>query len=203
MSIPGAWVFTPAQHADGRGNFCEWFRADVIRESIGRPFELAQANCAHSRRGVLRGIHGVAGPPGQSKFVTCATGSVLDVVVDVRMDSPTFGRWESIRLDDVDRQAVYLSAGLGHALMSLSETTVMYLCDAPWVREHEFEVLALDPELAIAWPTELTPILSEKDAAAPTLAEAARRGLLPRYADFPPANGHAAGSRSQPRGGSR
>ena len=89
ISIGGAWTFTPAVHRDDRGYFLEWFRAGELAESIGYWPQTAQANCSVSRRGVIRGIHFSAVPPGQAKYVTCVSGAVLDVVVDVRVGSPS------------------------------------------------------------------------------------------------------------------
>jgi dTDP-4-dehydrorhamnose 3,5-epimerase len=135
-------------------------------------------------------VHFADVPPGQAKYVTCVRGAVLDVAVDLRVGSPTFGRWDTVLLDDVDRRAIYLSEGLGHAFMSLEDgSTVTYLCSTGYAPDREHGVHPLDPELAIAWPTvgrdggALTPALSDKDAVAPSLAEALRQGLLPRAAD--------------------
>lgn len=182
--IDGAWMFTPAIHRDDRGSFLEWYRAAELSAELGYRPETAQANCSVSRRGVIRGVHFASVPPGQAKYVTCVSGAVLDVIVDVRVGSPSFGRWESIQLDDTDRQAVFLSEGLGHAFTALSdEATVIYLCSTPYAPGREHGVHPLDPEIGIDWPAGTEPILSGKDAAAPTLEEARRSGLLPAYAD--------------------
>ena len=182
--IDGAWTFTPAIHRDDRGCFLEWYRAAELSGELGYLPETAQANCSVSRRGVIRGVHFASVPPGQAKYVTCVSGAILDVIVDVRAGSPSFGRWESIRLDDTDRQAVFLSEGLGHAFTAVSdEATVVYLCSAPYAPGREHGVNPLDPEIGIAWPVDTEPVLSGKDAAAPTLEEARRSGLLPSYAD--------------------
>lgn len=182
--IDGAWTFTPAIHRDDRGSFLEWYRAAELSAELGYRPETAQANCSVSRRGVIRGVHFASVPPGQAKYVTCVSGAVLDVIVDVRVGSPSFGRWESIRLDDTDRQAVFLSEGLGHAFTALSdEATVIYLCSTPYTPGREHGVHPLDPDIGIDWPVGTEPILSGKDAAAPTLEEARRSGLLPSYAD--------------------
>jgi len=184
ISIGGAWTFTPAVHRDDRGHFLEWFRARELSETLGYWPETAQANCSVSRRGVLRGIHFSSVPPGQAKYVTCVSGAVLDVVVDLRIGSPTYSRWEAVRLDDESRRAVFLSVGLGHAFMALSdEATVIYLCSTPYSPGREYGVHPLDPDIGIEWPTDTDPVLSAKDAAAPTLEEVRRAGLLPTYAD--------------------
>jgi dTDP-4-dehydrorhamnose 3,5-epimerase len=182
LRVPGAWELTPRQHGDDRGVFLEWFTSDSFRRTTGHDFTLAQANCSVSRRGVLRGIHYSDVPPSQAKYVTCARGAVLDVVVDIRVGSPTFGQWDSVRLDTVDRRAIYLSEGLGHAFLSLEDdSTVMYLCSTPYAPGREHEVHPLDPAIGIDWPLDVDAQLSAKDAAAPTLAEAAERGLLPTW----------------------
>ena len=92
LEIPGAWTFTPKKFGDDRGIFFEWFQDTTFLAAAGHNFNLAQANCSVSQRGVLRGIHFADVPPGQRKYVTCLTGSALDVLVDLREGSPTFGK---------------------------------------------------------------------------------------------------------------
>ncbi|MDO8108560.1 dTDP-4-dehydrorhamnose 3,5-epimerase [Isoptericola sp. b441] len=188
LNVPGAWEITPRQHGDARGVFLEWFKGAAFAAEVGHDLSLAQANCSVSAAGVLRGVHYADVPPSQAKYVTCAAGAVLDVVVDIRVGSPTFGQWDSVLLDDVDRRAIYLSEGLGHAFMSLADgSTVLYLCSTPYTPGREHGVHPLDPEIGITWPTTardgapLVPQLSEKDAAAPTLADAAAAGALPTF----------------------
>jgi dTDP-4-dehydrorhamnose 3,5-epimerase len=181
LGVEGAFEVTPVQHSDPRGTFLEWYRFDTLAAAVGHPLDLAQANLSVSGRDVVRGIHFADVPPGQAKYVTCVAGAVLDVVVDIRIGSPTFGRWEFVRLDDEERRAVYLAEGLGHGFCALSEqATVAYLCSSTYRPGHEHGINPLDPELGIAWPA-ATPLLSPKDAAAPSLAEARATGRLPRY----------------------
>lgn len=186
LDIPGAYVMTPRQFGDDRGVFLEWFRHEAFGQAVGHDLRLAQANCSVSAKGTLRGIHYADVPPGQAKYVTCVAGAVLDVVVDIRVGSPTYGRWQGVRLDTADRRAIYLGEGLGHAFLALAdESTVVYLCSESYNAAGEHEVNPLDPELGIDWPLgdlDGPPRLSPKDAAAPTLAEAAERGLLPIWA---------------------
>ncbi|QMU72751.1 dTDP-4-dehydrorhamnose 3,5-epimerase [Streptacidiphilus sp. P02-A3a] len=181
LSIEGAWEITTKQHGDPRGMFMEWYRFDHLAEAVGHPLNLAQGNLSVSAAGVVRGIHFADVPPGQAKYVTCVRGAVLDVVVDLRVGSPTFGRWEGVRLDETDRAAVYLSEGLGHGFCALSDdATLTYLCSATYNPTGEHGIHPLDPDLAIDWPA-TAPQLSAKDEAAPTLAEALSSGLLPDY----------------------
>ncbi|CAM5593974.1 dTDP-4-dehydrorhamnose 3,5-epimerase [Streptomyces aurantiogriseus] len=183
LGIDGAWVLEPEVFPDERGSFHEWYRARELREATGYGLDLAQANCSVSRRGVLRGVHFADVPPGQAKYVTCVRGAVLDVVVDLRMGSPGFGRWETVPLDDDARHAVFLAEGLGHAFLALTDdATVVYLCSTGYAPEREHQVHPLDPDLGIVWPEGLRPALSPKDARAPSLAQAQASGLLPSYA---------------------
>src|ERR1700683_5467119 len=183
-SIGGAWTFTPAAPRDDRGHFLEWFRADELSETLGYWPETAQANWSVSRRGVIRGVHFASVPPGQAKYVTCVSGAILDVIVDIRVGSPGYGRWAAVPLNDETRCAVFVAEGLGHSFITLSdEATVLYLCSTPYAPAREHGVHPLDPAIGIVWPSEMEPVLSDKDAAAPTLAEAQAAGLLPHYAE--------------------
>jgi len=189
LTVPGAWEITPRQLGDPRGVFLEWFKDAPFRDAAGRRMELAQANLSVSAAGVVRGIHFADVPPGQAKYVTCARGAALDVVVDIRVGSPTFGQWDSVLLDDLDRRAIYLPEGVGHAFMSLEDdSTVLYLCSTGYAPGREHGIHPLDPDLAITWPatardgSPLSPQLSEKDATAPSLRQARLDGLLPDLA---------------------
>jgi dTDP-4-dehydrorhamnose 3,5-epimerase len=183
LTIDGAWVSTPRIHSDSRGSFLEAFRGGELAETIGHSLEVAQINCSVSRRGALRGIHFCDVPPGQAKYVMCVSGAIMDVVVDVREGSPSFGEWSAVTLDDRKHAALYLSEGLGHAFMALTgEATVMYLCSTPYAPGAEHGIHPLDPALGIDWPEGIEPVLSARDASAPTLDEALRGGLLPSLA---------------------
>ncbi|MFJ1610595.1 dTDP-4-dehydrorhamnose 3,5-epimerase family protein [Streptomyces sp. NPDC088253] len=181
LSIAGAFEIAPQLHGDQRGLFTEWYRFDRLAEAVGRPLRLAQANLSLSARGVVRGIHFADVPPGQAKYVSCVRGAVLDVVVDLRSGSPTLGCWQGIRLDDVERHAVYLPEGLGHGFCALTDdATLAYLCSTTYRPAGEHAIHPLDPDLGIEWPAD-APVLSARDAAAPSLAEAVARGMLPSY----------------------
>jgi len=191
LGIGGAFVCTPRQHPDDRGVFLEWFKAGQLAEAVGHRLRLEQANHSVSARGTLRGIHFADVPPSQAKYVYCPSGAILDVVVDIRVGSPTYGRVEAVRLDEVDRRAVYLSEGLGHAFLALTEGAVAtYLCSTGYAPGREHGITPLDPALELPWDRALgslaagavvEPLLSDKDIAAPTLAEAGEQGLLPSY----------------------
>jgi len=174
----------PPLHADDRGVFLELFKEQAFEDAVGHPFRLAQANVSVSRLGTLRGVHFAQLPPSQAKYVTCLHGAVLDVVVDIRVGSPTFGMWDAVTLDDTERRAIYVAEGLGHAFMALTETSVIsYLCSSAYAPGREHGVHPLDPDIGIEWPAGVEPLLSPKDAAAPGLKEAAKNGLLPAYDD--------------------
>ncbi|MDP3712026.1 MAG: dTDP-4-dehydrorhamnose 3,5-epimerase [Mycobacteriales bacterium] len=182
LKVPGSYVFTPKQWPDPRGVFLEWFKAPVFTEAVGHPLTVKQANHSVSQKGTLRGVHFADVPPGQAKYVYCTRGAVLDVVADIRVGSPTFGVVDSVRLDDVDRRAIYLPEGMGHAFLALTDdANVTYLCSEPYNPGGEHGIHPLDPELGLPWPDDVEHLLSDKDAAAPTLAEARASGLLPSY----------------------
>ena len=188
LDVPGAWEITPRQFGDDRGTFLEWFKDAPFTAAAGHRLDLHQANMSVSAAGVLRGVHFSDLPVGQAKYVTCPKGAVLDVAVDIRVGSPTFGQWDAVLLDDTGRRAIYLAEGLGHAFMALEDgSTVVYLCSSGYAPEREHGVNPLDPDIAITWPTTdragrtITPVLSDKDTAAPTLDRARTEGLLPTW----------------------
>ena len=181
LGIEGAFRVTPSAHRDDRGEFYEWYRPDLLAEATGADWCVQQANVSQSRQGALRGIHFAEVPPGQAKYVTCVQGRVADVVVDVRVGSPTFGRWIPIELDARRKTAVLVKEGLGHGFQALTEVaTVMYLLSSRYNPGVEHGINPLCPTLAIRWPVP-DPILSTKDREAPSLNEAAAQGLLPIY----------------------
>lgn len=184
LTIEGAWVITPRQFPDDRGVFMEGFRADNLAEHIGHQMQVVQTNISVSRAGTVRGIHYADVPPSQAKYITAASGSLIDYIVDIRVGSPTFGQWDSVVLDGESRKAVYLSEGLGHAFCALEDdTTAVYLCSSAYNPEREHGVHPLDPAIGLVLPDGVTPTLSPKDEAAPSLAEAQSAGALPRYDD--------------------
>lgn len=185
LSIPGAYEFTPKQHGDDRGIFIEWYRFERLEELLGHPLDLKQANLSVSAKGVVRGIHYALVPPSQAKYVTVPRGAIIDYVIDLRDGSPTFGKWESVVIDDVDRKALYLAEGLGHALVALEDnTTVSYLVSEVFNAERELGITPFDEEIGLNFPADLGELrLSPKDTGAPTLAEARAAGNLPTWAE--------------------
>ena len=182
LKIGGAWLYTPQVWQDRRGRFSEMFRGQEFFQDLGYRLAVAQVNCSVSRQGVIRGIHFADVPPGQAKYVCCVSGTIMDVVVDLRVGSPSFKAWEPVKLDAVSGQALFLSEGLGHAFTALSaEATVVYLCSAPYNPSGEHGVHPLDPDIGITWPEFGDVILSDRDAAAPGLKQAQATGLLPSY----------------------
>jgi dTDP-4-dehydrorhamnose 3,5-epimerase len=180
LAVPDSYVLDLVPHGDPRGRFTEWYRADVLAEATGSALPLAQANHSVSARGVLRGVHFALVPPGQAKYVYCPAGKVLDVVVDVRVGSPTFGVHDAVVLDSEQPRAVYLSEGLGHAFVSLADaSSVTYLVSSGYSPGREFGIHPMDPDLELPWPADLEFELSAKDLAAPTLEQARAQGLLP------------------------
>lgn len=183
LKIPDSYEITPKQFGDDRGVFLEWFRHDHLEDAIGRPFSVAQANTSVSKRGVVRGIHFADVPPSQAKYVTATRGAVIDFVIDIRVGSPTFGEWDSVLLDDVDRRAIFIPEGLGHCFVALTDdATVSYLVSAPFNAAREHGINPLDPAVGLEFPEAAgTLLLSPKDEAAPGLEEAKNAGLLPSW----------------------
>lgn len=184
LAISHAYEFSPSTFPDTRGVFVAPFQEKPFIDAVGHPLRVAQTNHSVSRMGAIRGVHFADTPPGQAKYVYCSRGALLDIVVDVRVGSPTFGEWDTVRLDTVSYRSLYLAEGLGHAFVALEDDTAMtYLCSTGYNPGAEHGITPMDEALRLPWPTDLEPLLSEKDAKAPTLAEAAAMGLLPKYED--------------------
>jgi dTDP-4-dehydrorhamnose 3,5-epimerase len=185
LSIEGSWVFTPQQFGDDRGSFHEVFKLSSLSESLGFGFEVKQVNQSVSKAGVIRGIHWAEVPPGQAKYVFCPRGSIWDVVVDIRLGSPTFGQFAAEELSAKNGKAMLIREGLGHAFLSLEEDTVVnYLCSEPYSPKTEYGINPLDEDLAIAFSSKWNPnifITSPKDTGAYSLNEAKSIGILPIF----------------------
>ncbi|GAA2427490.1 dTDP-4-dehydrorhamnose 3,5-epimerase family protein [Streptomyces macrosporus] len=178
-AVPGAYTLVPDLLRDERGSFHEGMRAGELEKVLGHPFVPRQINYSVSRRNTLRGIHGVAIPPGQAKYVTCVRGALRDIVVDLRVGSPAFGRYEVNELDAVSGRAVYVPEGVGHGFLALTDDTcICYVLSTEHVPGTQIDIDPLDPDLALPWGFTERPLMSEKDARAPTVAEAMGAGLL-------------------------
>ena len=178
LGIKGAWIARSPVHHDDRGYFREWFKRDELEPVTGFDFDVKQANISTSNKGVLRGIHYSLAKDGQGKWVTCMSGSIWDVIVDIRPSSPTFKKWIGIELTATSGEAIFISAGLGHGFISLEDnSTIAYLLTSKYSPTEEFEISPLDPELGIAWPLSQQ-FLSPKDELAPTLQEQLYSGKL-------------------------
>ncbi|MFI0777864.1 dTDP-4-dehydrorhamnose 3,5-epimerase family protein [Streptomyces sp. NPDC021212] len=182
LAVAGAYRITPEVHHDERGTFVAPYTREAFTAATGRALPLGQSHHSVSRQGTVRGLHFADVPPGQAKLVCVTSGEILDVVVDLRTGSPTFGHWDSLRLNAVDYEAVYLEEGLGHAFVALRDDTVTaYLNSTEYNPAVEREIDPFDPALGLPWPDGLDFLVSARDRAAPSLAEAERTGLLPSY----------------------
>ena len=181
LGIDGAWLADSPVWSDERGFFREWFKSEEVKAATGRDFGIEQANISLSSAGTLRGIHYSIAPRGQAKWITCVSGSIQDVIVDIRPDSRTFGQWVDVELKGDSGQAVFISEGLGHGFLALEDNTaVAYLVSTPFSPTDEFEINPLDTKIGINWGIDLMSLkISGKDKIAPTLAERFTEGKLP------------------------
>ena len=170
--IEGPVLLAPAVHGDERGFFMETFRADAwAAEGVDTAF--VQDNHSRARRGTVRGMH-FQTSPGQGKLVRCARGRVLDAVVDLRRDSPTFGEWESFELDDEHGHQLWVPVGFAHGFCVLSELAdFVYKCTSYYDPATERGIAYDDPEVGIEWPADVELLYSERDRTAPRLSEIA------------------------------
>ena len=182
LGIDGAWLAESPVWSDDRGFFREWFKSEDVKAATGREFGIEQANISLSSAGTLRGIHYSIAPRGQAKWITCVAGSIQDVIVDIRPDSKTFGRWVDVELKGDSGRAVLISEGLGHGFLALEDNTaVAYLVSTPFSPTDEFEINPLDKKIGIKWGMDFGSLkISGKDKIAPTLAERLAEGKLPK-----------------------
>jgi dTDP-4-dehydrorhamnose 3,5-epimerase len=184
LEIAGSFIVEHQVHGDSRGNFREWYKKSEF-EKAGIEFQIAQANYSFSAKGVLRGLHFSIAPQGQSKLVTCAYGEILDVIVDLRLNSPTFLRVEKIKLTPESGDVLYIPSGVGHSFLVKSDNAaVTYLTSSEYDPENEKTIFPLDPELGVDWPSiaGVNFSLSSRDETAPTLSEAKLQRILPTFA---------------------
>ncbi|HEV2428200.1 MAG TPA: dTDP-4-dehydrorhamnose 3,5-epimerase [Acidimicrobiales bacterium] len=181
LGIPGSYIVESSVFPDDRGFFREWFRGAELSDA-GVDFAAAQANLSRSVSGVVRGLHYSIAPEGQAKVVTCVEGELTDVIVDVRVGSPAFGTVVSVPLAAGNGTSVYLPAGVAHGFCVTSEVaSLAYLLSSPYQAAYELGVDPFDAEVAVAWPLAGEPVVSARDAAAPSLAERRASGELPRF----------------------
>lgn len=181
LGIEGAWLAESPVWSDERGFFREWFKTEDVKSATGRDFAIEQANISVSSAGTLRGIHYSIAPRGQAKWITCISGAIKDIIVDIRPDSKSFGHWIEVELRGDSGKAVLISEGLGHGFVALEDNTaVAYLVSTPFSPNDEFEINPLDEKMGINWGMDLSALkISEKDKNAPTLAEQLAEGKLP------------------------
>jgi len=182
LSIHGAWLLQSRVFADDRGTFSEWFKSSLLTEQTGESFVPVQANVSVSNAGVIRGIHYSLAPNGQAKLVTVLRGSILDIAIDVRLGSPSFGKYEAAKLHAGDGQTMFLRHDMAHAFQALENNTVVsYLVSSEYSPADEKEIFPMCPVLNIQWAEKIEGILSEKDQSAPTMSELSAKGLLPFF----------------------
>ena len=177
-SLPGVMIVEPKVFGDERGFFMETYNAERYREA-GLPGDFFQDNLSYSSKGVLRGLH-FQNPNQQGKLVYILDGEVFDVAVDIRLGSPHFGKWFGTTLSAENKRQLYVPEGFAHGFVVTSETALFaYKCTDRYNSEADASILYDDPDIGIEWPVE-SPSLSEKDAAAPTLAQMPE-ARLPKY----------------------
>jgi dTDP-4-dehydrorhamnose 3,5-epimerase len=185
LSITGAYVVESKVWGDDRGFFREWYKeSDLVNAGI--EFPIQQANLSMSRRGVIRGLHYSLAPEGQAKLVTCAYGELVDVIVDIRVGSPTYGNVETVHMAANEERSVFIPGGAAHGFCVTSELACLsYLLSSPFNADLELEINPFDEEVGVVWPLTGEPIVSDKDATAPSLADRLSDGQLPIYSAAP------------------
>ncbi|WP_371833947.1 dTDP-4-dehydrorhamnose 3,5-epimerase family protein [Rhodococcoides yunnanense] len=176
--IPGAFVVVPEFIGDARGAFFESVRTDELSRLAGTEFQSRQLNYSVSKKNVIRGIHSVTIPPGQAKYVTCVRGELRDFLIDLRIGSPTFGHHIENILDAEGGRGLYIPPGVGHGFLTLRhDTCICYALSNEYVPGTQIDINPLDPDIALPWGFTEPPLISAKDANAPSLLEtiAARR----------------------------
>ena len=166
-ALSDVWLVRLPRYTDHRGYFCELFHEEKWQKATGHSFSCAQINQSWSRQAVLRGLHFQAPPYAQSKLVEVLVGEVLDVAVDLRMGSPTYGQHLSVSLSDKTAQAIFIPKGFAHGFLVCSEIAlVQYITDTPYTQQAEQGIRYNDSRLKIAWPGNSAKfILSDKDKA--------------------------------------
>jgi dTDP-4-dehydrorhamnose 3,5-epimerase len=182
LPLDGPLLLTPKVFGDDRGYFLESWNRRNFSEALGIPEaevpSFVQDNQSRSCRGVLRGLHYQVAPEAQAKLVRCVAGEIFDVAVDLRRNSPSFGQWTGARLSGTNHRQLWVPVGFAHGFLTLSDTAeVLYKTVGYWNRSCERSLRWNDPTIGIEWPsTGIEPLLADKDAAAPGLAEALAAG---------------------------
>lgn len=181
LKISGSWLIKFKKFDDNRGFFYESFRADLLGQTLNRKFEIQQTNTSISSKGSLRGIHYALVPPSQAKFIQCQKGSIQDFIIDIRVNSPTFGKYQMVELKEDNPQAIFIEEGLAHAFVALEDKTlVTYYVNQTYNPSREKGINPFDKYLNISWPN-LDLKVSEKDKKEIDLDEALKLNLLPTY----------------------
>ena len=169
LSIPEVFLIEPEVFGDERGFFFESFNQKAFEDAIGRPVSFVQDNHSRSAKNVLRGLHYQIQQP-QGKLVRVTAGEIFDVAVDLRKSSPTFGQWAGTILSAENKHQLWVPEGFAHGFVVLSASAdFLYKTTDYYAPEHERVVIWNDPQIAIAWPEGIQPVLSTKDANAPSL----------------------------------
>jgi dTDP-4-dehydrorhamnose 3,5-epimerase len=169
LAIPDVLLLTPRVFEDERGFFYESFNQKVFDEAVGRKVTFVQDNHSKSAKGVLRGLHYQLPPKAQGKLVRVVRGAVFDVAVDIRRESPTFGKWVSAELSEENRAQLWIPEGFAHGFLALREgTEVLYKATSLYAPEWEAGIVWSDPTLVIRWPSNPTQV-SGRDASWPTV----------------------------------
>jgi len=183
LSILGCYLASHKVFPDKRGLFREWFRSEEIL-TIDKSFSVKQANYSNSKKWVIRGIHYSLAPNGQAKVVTCASGEIVDVLVDLREGSPTYSKIEYVELAEDSGKVVYVASGIGHGFIVKSDfASVVYLTSSGYMPEYEKAICPTDPGLGIDWPIPVgeIAIISDADLNAKKLLQAIETNELPKW----------------------
>jgi dTDP-4-dehydrorhamnose 3,5-epimerase len=181
LSIPGLYLLESPVWGDDRGSFREWFKDEDFKDA-GIDFRSQQANLSISKRNVVRGLHYSMSPEGQAKVVTCAHGELDDVIVDVRVGSPTFGKYEVVHLAAGEERSVYVPVGVAHGFCVTTELGALtYLLSSPFNASLELEINPFDEEINVVWTLSGEAVVSPKDANAPSLLERREAKELPLF----------------------
>lgn len=176
LALPGVLLLSPRRFPDERGYFEELYKTDAYRNA-GVNYDFVQDNLSYSHKGVVRGLHYQRAPFAQAKMVSVLKGRVIDVVADVRPDSPTFGQYLQVELSSERGQQLLVPEGYAHGFEALEDTIFLYKCSALYDKASEGGIRYDDPQLGISWQTR-NPIVSEKDLALPVLAHVAAETLV-------------------------